>query len=765
MQVLSFMAGIVAAFFLPVLPSVYWLSLLPMLLLAWFFYPKWRVVLLLPIGFLWALVHAHYVLWSELPHALEGQDLTVIGVVNSLPEKTDKNSRFVLEVEQLVHDHQLQEQYPKKIRLSWFGKISSAVKAGERWQFAVRLKQPHGMRNPGGFDYEKWLFERKIRATGYVKKSLLNMRLNKASVFSINAYREGLKNRISALLPTADFRGIVLALTLGDKTEINDQQWQVFRATGTNHLVAISGLHIGLVAAATFFICGMFVRRIPKLLLYVPYYKVAAIAAMVAAGFYAMLAGFAIPTQRALVMICVVMVFMLFNRRLSPRIILSSALFVVLFIDPFSALSAGFWLSFFAVAAILYAMQSRVSGNNLWWKWGRIQWISSVALIPVLLFSFQSFSIISPVANIVAVPWVSFLVVPLVLLGALIQFITPLATLLFTVANELLAGLWFILDYLAQLPFAQWDQFSPQGWTLFPAIIGVLLLLAPKGMPAKYLSILFLLPLFLVKPSTPENGEFKLTLLDVGQGLSAVVQTNSHALVFDTGPAFSSGFDTGAAVVLPFLRKNNIAKVDVLLISHGDNDHIGGMQSIIEGIGVPQVMTSVPEKMLSNNYRVCQAGMQWEWNDIRFNILNPVSLKSFGKSRKAGNNRSCVLKVSAGKYSVLLTGDIEKKAEKRLLKRVPEALKADILVAPHHGSKTSSSKRFIKRVHPQYVLYPVGYRNRYGFPKDKIVQNYAAQGVKQISTAEAGAIMFSVDASGISKPDLYRQVNKRIWHH
>ncbi|HFD33384.1 MAG TPA: DNA internalization-related competence protein ComEC/Rec2 [Gammaproteobacteria bacterium] len=765
MQVLAFLVGIVAAFFLADLPSVYWLLLLPALMPAWYFYPKWRVVLLLPIGFLWALLHAHYVLWSALPHALEGQDLTVIGIVDSLPEKTDKHSRFVLQVEQLIHNQQPQTQYPKKIRLSWFGKISSTVKAGEKWQFVVRLKQPHGMRNPGGFDYEKWLFERKIRATGYVKKSPLNRRLTQSSAFSLNAYRERLKNRISELLPTADYRGIVLALTLGDKTEISDQQWQVFRATGTNHLVAISGLHIGLVAAAVFFVCGTIVRRIPRLLIYAPYYKVAAIAAMLAAGFYAMLAGFAIPTQRALVMICVVMVFMLFNRRLNPRMILSSALFVVLLIDPFSALSAGFWLSFVAVAAILYAMQSRVSANSLWWKWGRIQWITSVALIPVLLFSFQSFSLISPIANIIAVPWVSFLVVPLVLLGALLQFVTPVAQFLFMLANKLLAGLWLVLDYLAHLPFAQWEQFSPQAWTLLPGLIGVLLLLSPKGMPAKYLSVIFLLPLFLIKPTAPANGTFKLTLLDVGQGLSAVVQTHSHVLVFDTGPAFSSGFDTGAAVVLPYLRKNNITRLDMLLVSHGDNDHIGGMQSILDGVEVSQVLTSVPQQMTRNEYAICRAGEQWQWDNVHFKMLNPVSLKSFGKSRKAGNNLSCVLKVSIGKYSILLTGDIEKKAEKRLLKRVYDELAVDVLVAPHHGSNTSSSKRFIKHVDPKFVLYPVGYRNRYGFPKEKVVQRYAQQGVKQISTAQAGAITFSIDASGVSDPDLYRQLNKRIWHH
>jgi len=764
MAALLFLSGILIAFQLPLLPTVYWLGLLPVFLGLSFYLPKFRFIFIFFIGFLWVVVHGHIISLSELPDNLEGKDLNIVGVVSSMPEKNEKRTRFVLKVEQLSIEDVKQKQFPSKIRLNWYGKIASTVKAGERWQFTVRLKRPHGMLNPGSFDYEKWLFERKIRATGYVKKSPANIRINEAGWFSINSYRENLKHRISQLMPDSQYRGIVLALALGDRSEITDEQWKVFTATGTNHLVAISGLHIGLVAGAMFFIIGYAARRLPRLLLYLPSYKIAAFVAIVSAFFYAMLAGFAVPTQRALVMICVVMFFMMRSQRVSARTILSVALIVVLIVDPFSALSAGFWLSFIAVAAILYAMQSRTGASGLWWKWGRLQWIVTVALIPVLLFTFQTFSIISPVANVIAVPWVSFLVVPLVLLSVVFSFIAPVAELCLWLANYLLSLLWFIMDFFANLPFAQWQQFSPIGWTLIPGAIGVVLLLSPKGLPARYLAVFFLLPMFIIKPATPENGQFKFTLLDVGQGLSAVVQTQKHLLVFDTGPRFSSGFDTGEAVVLPFLRSIAVEQIDTMIISHGDNDHIGGMQSLLDNVKVIKLLTSTPEKVTARQTEICQAGHNWTWDGVLFEVLNPVSVKEYGKSRKSGNNRSCVLRVSTGTRSVLLTGDIEKRAEKKLLTRYPEKLISNILVAPHHGSNTSSSAAFIKQINPDYVLYPAGYRNRFGFPKPKVSARYKQQQVKEATTAKTGAISFIVDLDTLSGPHFHRDAVKRLWH-
>jgi len=769
MLALSFFVGILTALQFSFLPSAYWLLLLPVFVVLSIFTVKPRVFTVFILGLLWVFAHGHYVLSNALPDELQGKDLIVVGSISGLPDATEKRTRFVFDVDKLSFDGVSQTEFPAKIRISWYGGLASEVKAGERWQLMVRLKQPHGMLNPGSFDYEKWLFERKIRATGYVKKSDDNIRLSEASFFSVNAYREKLKNDIIKLMPDSDYRSIVLALALGDKSEITPAQWDVFTATGTNHLVAISGLHIGLVAGAVFFLAGMLARRLPGLLIHFPYYKVAAFAAMIAALFYAMLAGFAIPTQRALIMIAVVMLFMMRSQRINARTILLSALVMVLIVDPFSALSVGFWLSFIAVAAILYAMQSRTSAKGLWWKWGRLQWIVSVALIPALLFTFQTFSIISPIANVLAVPWVSFFVVPLVLLSVVFSFLSPVAEFFLFLADQLLFVLWLILDYLAALPYAQWQQFSPLGWTLVPAVLGVILMLAPKGFPAKYLAIFLLLPMFIVKPPTPDANQFKFSLLDVGQGLAAVVQTQNHLLVFDTGPRYLSGFDTGEAVVMPYLRSIGVSKIDTLMISHGDNDHIGGAASLIKNMDIERILTSVPEKITNKSADLCFSGLRWVWDGVVFEVLNPESLDDFGRSRKSGNNRSCVLRVSAGENAVLLTGDIEKRAEKKLLKKWlksnPEKLMANLLTAPHHGSNSSSTSAFIKAVDPGYVLYATGFRNRYGFPKPRVMARYEQLGVKAFNSTHTGTIMIDVKPRVFGKPRFYREDIRRFWHH
>lgn len=780
MLAIAFFSGIITVLQFSFLPAAWVLFLTPILALLLVTLRKSHRILLSGLifvtGALWAIAYGHYILSSELADDLQGRDLIVTGTVSSLPEvrvtTRGKRNRFLLDVLRLTSNGVDQAAFPKRIRISWYGDSAADVRAGEQWQFKVRLKQPHGMLNPGGFDYEKWLFERKIRATGYVRNSEHNQRVAPASIFSVNAYRESLKNKLMGLMPDSEYRGIVLALSLGDKSQISDAQWQVFTATGTNHLLAISGLHIGLVAAAFYFMAGFVAKRFPCLLVRFPYYKIAALAAVVSAFFYAMLAGFAIPTQRALVMISVVMLFMMIDHRINARTILSTALVTVLIVDPFSVLAVGFWLSFIAVAAILYAMQNRASANSLWWRWGRLQWIVSVALIPALLVSFQTFSIISPLANMIAVPWVSFFVVPLVLLSAVLSFVTPLAVLadgFLWFVDNLLHYLWQIMEYLATLPYAQWQQFSPQTWTLLPAVIGVLLMLSPKGFPAKYLSVFFFLPLFIVKPLTPAENQFSFTLLDVGQGLAAVVQTRSHVLVYDTGARFASGFDMGEAVVLPFLRNIAASKIDTLVISHGDNDHIGGLESILQGINVGRIVTSVPEKIspsnLAGRVNLCLSGQAWQWDGVQFEFLNPDSMNEYANKRKRGNNRSCVLKVSSTKHSVLLTGDIEKAAEKKLLRNSASLLAAKIMVAPHHGSNSSSTAEFIEAVKPDYVLFPAGYRNRYGFPKPNVMARYEQQAVKSASTAVQGAISFDIDTKRVSKPNYYRQEVRRFWHH
>ncbi|HFE37047.1 MAG TPA: DNA internalization-related competence protein ComEC/Rec2 [Gammaproteobacteria bacterium] len=755
---LLFLLGAFLALQLIGLPDASWLWFFLPCLYFLYRFPRWRLYAALPLGFLWVIAHAVGGLSSELPDTLIKKDVLVIGEISSLPDKNSFRTRFVFDVSAMFFEGEAIEG-PKRIRLNWYGRVPD-IQGGQVWQLQVRLKPAHGMLNPGGFDYEKWLFEKGIRATGYVRESDKTALLQEPGAFDALHFRARLKNTIHRFLPDNDFRGLVLALAIGDRSEITEAQWQVLTATGTNHLVAISGLHIGLVAGGVYFIAAFFMRRIPALLTHIAAHKVAAICALIAAFLYAMLAGFAIPTQRALVMTSVVMLGVLINKRFSYFQVLGFALFAVVLLDPFSILSAGFWLSFIAVAAILYAMQSRQKPEGLWWKWGRTQWIVSVALAPVLIFTFQRFSLVSPLANVVAVPWVSLLTVPLLLAGLLLSFVDPLGQVLVFLASESLKWLWEILSALASLSYAQWQQFLPQSWTLLPAFVGVLLLISPRGFPARYLAFIFLMPLLLVRPERLASNELSIQVLDVGQGLSVVAQTRHHVLVYDTGPGFRNGFNTGEAVVLPFLKSQAIDKLDVLLLSHGDNDHIGGMSDILEALPIDTIISGDMKKTAQMNAIPCVAGEGWVWDGVQFDMLHPDETEYRGK----GNNGSCVLKISAGDKSILLTGDIEKEAEQYLLEKYSDNIRSNILLAAHHGSNTSSTEDFIQGVMPEWVFFPAGYGNRFNFPSAKVTARYRQAGVKQLTTGLHGAISVRLKDGMPISPKSYRRENARFWH-
>jgi len=365
-------------------------------------------------------------------------------------------------------------------------------------------------------------------------------------------------------------------------------------------------------------------------------------------------------------------------------------------------------------------------------------------------------------ANAIAIPWVSFVVMPLTLLGT--AMILPLPTLggeLLHIATYIIDILFVSLEWFASFEWSLWLHYTPPLWTVITAMVGVAILLLPRGFPARWLGIVWLLPLFFIPPAYPQRGEVWFTLLDVGQGLAAVIRTENYVLVYDTGPKSRSGFDTGSAVVIPFLRAKGIQQIDRLLISHGDNDHSGGARSILETLTVSEVLTSATEKFKGDNVLSCQAGQHWHWDNVNFQILYPPA--NFIVSKK--NNRSCVLKVTtASGISILLPGDIEKRAEYNLLRRYRTDLKADILIAPHHGSKTSSTENFIDAVQPTIALFPVGYRNRFGHPNKEIMQRYRRRKIHTWDTAKAGAIQFRLSDDGISEFWLAREEMRRYWH-
>lgn len=741
---------------LPVLPSPWWgLAALPPLILTWR-RPFWLIAVLFVFGVVWATFRAGLILGDRLAPELEGRDLVIVGQVADIPQATEYGFRFLFDIEsaRLADDS---VRVPPRVLLS--SSIENVVlRAGERWRLRARLSRPHGFQNPGGFDYEGYLFRNRIRARGYVRMEFPPERLEDFSAhYAIDRMRQQLGERIAALVPNSAMAGMVVALANGDQRRIDASHWPVLRATGTVHLVAISGLHITLVGGLAFFL-GRYLWALPGVTVqWCPAPVMGAMAALFAASAYAALAGFVVPTQRALIMLAVAMGGILFRRRFATSQLLSAALLLVLLYDPLSVMAFGFWLSFAAVAVILYVASGAGERSSWIYRWGFLQWAIALGMLPLTLALFQRVSLIAPIANLIAVPVFDMAAAPLTLAGIAALGTLPdvVAAGLFRLAAILLSWLWSVLEFLAELHFGEWVQHAPPAWAFVCALVGVAVLLAPRGWPARWVGVGWLLPLFLVWPPAPAQGEIWFTLLDVGQGLSSVIRTQHHTLVYDTGPRLSETFDTGEAVVVPYLRAHGVASVDILVISHADNDHRGGAESLMRAMTVERVLSSAPALPFAS--QSCVAGMRWNWDDVEFEMLHPPT-----DARDRHNNSSCVLVVRSRHGSVLLPGDIEKQTEQYLLAHFGGRLAADILVAPHHGSKTSSHADFVAAVRPAHVLFPVGYRNPYRHPHPAVVRRYTETEARLRDSASAGAIEFRLDEQGI-RSSAYRDSHRRYW--
>jgi len=751
----AFLGGILLVQQLSALPSLWWLLLLlPVAVLAWYV-PRLLVVVFFIAGAGWATVRGGIILDDRLLPALESRDLVVAGTVADIPRTADYGMRFEFDIDTASVDGNAVAA-PRRVL------VTSALRdftprAGERWRVRVRLKRPHGFQNPGGYDYEAFLFRNRIGATGYVRADQPPERLaGDGAWYAVNRVRQALGERIRASLPDNPYSGLIVALANGDGRGVSEAQWDVLRRTGTLHLVAISGLHISLVGGIAFFLVR-FLWSLPGVtVLRLPAPHAGAIAAMLAAIAYAALAGFVVPTQRALIMLAVAMTAVLRRRHVVPSHLLAVALLWVLLYDPFAVMAPGFWLSFAAVGVIIYVMQNP-GGKIPWWrKWGYLQWAIAVGMVPAMLWLFQQVSLTAPFANLIAVPVFDLLAVPLTLAGVVALGVSAdmLAGFLLQAAAWLLHALWQLLAPLAAVEHGQWIQHRPATWTLVCATVGVAWLLAPRGVPARAVGVVWLLPAVLMRPPAPATGEVWFTLLDVGQGLAAVVHTPSHVLVYDTGARFSTTFDAGAAVVVPYLRARGINRIDTLIISHGDNDHLGGAAAVTRTFPVAQVLTSVPQRFAGEP---CAAGQAWRWDDVEFEIINPPP-GAYGKD----NDASCVLRVRGHYGTILLPGDIEKRAEHRLVVQEAQRLPADILVAPHHGSKTSSTQAFVEATRPRYVAFPVGYRNRYRHPHPQVVARYTALGSETYESPSTGALEFRLTAHGIDIA-AYRRTHRRYW--
>jgi competence protein ComEC len=530
--------------------------------------------------------------------------------------------------------------------------------------------------------------------------------------------------------------------------------------TGTAHLIAISGSHISLIAGFCF-VCMRWLCAAMGLMRYSPA-RVAVVVSLFAAVFYSALADFAIPTRRALVMIVLAMGAVFLQRNTRPLHVLMLALLLVTLHDPAAILSAGFWLSFAAIGIILYVAADQLGKAGWWTALWKINWATSLGLAPLTLLFFQQVSLVSPLANLLAIPVLGVLAIPLCLISALLLPIVPAAgDFLLHAIEILLHGFWPLLQWMASWDWVQWTHSAPPGWTLLFALPGVLLLLAPRATPARWLGLILWLPALTQAPAHPPLDAFRLTLLDVGQGLSAIVQTQAHTLVFDTGARVDSGFDMGSAVVEPFLRDSGVDTVDTLVISHGDNDHIGGAYSLRERMNIRRTLTSVPERLSEFSPEYCQAGQSWEWDGVHFDILSPDG--DLTAVRKENDN-SCVLRVARGNACALLTADIEKEAENRLVGRYGADLHCNVLVVPHHGSNTSSTSAFLAAVQPEYALIPAGFLNRFNFPRPEVIQRYRAQGTLVLNTAEEGAIRVEFSPDERLAIDRYRLSHARYWN-
>ncbi len=731
---IAFLLGITALHQQASLPPLAWaFSLLALAPLLWH---RWgRVLWMLVAGFIWALWHVHGIYGPALDPALEGIDLHITGVVRGIPQQRERATVFAFEITDSRSE--LNSPLPRQVRLSWYG-AAPAIHSGQHWALTVRLKRPSGMRNPGGFDHERWLFQQGYAATGSVRNpgEAQRLPLDPPARTMIDRLRASLIDTLQTALPDAHYRGIILALSVGYRGEITRAQWQTLTSTGTNHLLAISGLHVSLLAGIGYLLTATVWRfALTPLCLWLPAQRAGLLGALAFGFAYALLAGFAIPTQRALIMLSVALIALWFGRGRQPWNVLSLALMAVLLWDPRAVLAGGFWLSFAVVAIILYGLGGRTQqAGKIRTAW-QVHWVSAVGLIPLTILWFQSASLISPLANLVAVPWVSFLVVPVVLMGVLVVHIhEALGIGLLTLADALICGLWWFMEWLESWPGAHYYLDAPLG-ALLLGLLGVLWLLAPKGMPARWLGLVMLLPVVFVQRDLPQHGEFRLIMLDVGQGLAMVVKTRQHTLVYDTGPMFSASFDTGAAVVVPYLRYAGRAHIHRLLISHGDSDHSGGTQSVLDQIArVDSLWSRDLQQFVHPDHQLCLQGQHWQWDGVAFTVLHPPP--GWGND----NMSSCVVLIQGPGGSLLLTGDLESLGETVMWRHYREQLAVDVLQVAHHGSRHATREALLNWVQPQWALISAGYRSRFGHPHPETLARLEAVGAQTLDTATQGAI-------------------------
>ncbi len=723
-----------------VLPHALLLScLLPVPLLLWR-WPRLAPLAFLLLAFAWSGWRAGDAMGARLPDRLAGSDFDVIGTVAELPRRQQGVSRFRLRVEQASLGARA-FKLDGVLNLAWYRKPGPAPRACERWQLHLRLKPPRAMLNPGGRDSERQALQAGVVAVGYVRNGGSNQKLS-----GNNWCIDRLRGRISAAVAAqlGDSRAVPLlqALAVGDKRGLDDHDWQVARVAGVSHLLAISGFHIGVAALLGMWLAGLLWRGVRHHGQSWPRQVWQVLAGFSVALVYALLAGMSLPTQRALIMIGVVCLARVWRRGSSPLNSLSLALMAVLIVDPSAVLSAGLWLSFAGVAFLLLGLVSESGWQSWFTQLGRAQGLMTVALLPLTVWFFGQASVVGAPANLVAVPLVSLLVVPLTLLGSVAWlFSAQVAGVLWQLAAWLMLGMWHALEYVTAWPMAQWYLPQASWLSLLLAMLGALWLLAPRGLPARWLGLLLFLPLLSPQSDLPSAGGFQVTMLDVGQGLSVVVRTRHHTLVYDAGARYPSGFDLGKAVVIPALHAQGVRQLDMLMVSHGDNDHAGGAPAVARMWPAAELLGSEPDRT-HLPLSLCRSGQHWRWDGVSFRVVHPDDPWPQGS-----NDGSCVLLISGTGGRVLLTGDISRLVEPVVAQRVGAGAPL-VLLVPHHGSKSSSSEPFLRQLSPRMALVSAGWHSRFGHPAKQVAARYRRKGIRLYNTAESGAVTVGFPADG-----------------
>lgn len=687
---------------------------------------------------------------SLLDPALEGQSVWLTGRVSGLPTsvirfgKTVQSFPFTL-TSPVCTPEQCQDSIDT-VQLRW--QREAHIKPGQVWHIRATLIRPRGLSNPAGFNYEKWLITQEIQATGSVSNKYQPTLISNQPKF--DTWRWQLITQLEQELPHLENLDLIKAIIFGDKRAIDSEQWELLSHSGTTHLVIVSGLHIGIIIVLTFKLSNLLFAgcRLPTKRL------LSAITASTTGFLYSLLAGFTLPTQRAVIMAITVLLLSTLCRAYRPSQLFWLVVLICLMLTPMSVLSGSFWMSFIAVGAILLATSSKTFGN----RWQVPQWLNAqiaiiVALTPLLLIIFSSAPLLSVLVNLLAVPYFSFLLVPLTFITTLIQNLGFTPDLLWTLADNALSvfltGINLVIQHSSQLQLAVTNPFA-----ILILGVAVLLIISPLGLSLKGLAIVMVIAVAFHQPSRPKHNQVLVTVFDVGQGQSILLETQHHSLVYDVGSSWDKG-SMAKQVVNPNLLSKHISHIDRLTLSHNDNDHAGGLDDLLAKNTTEQIDRGQPAAYKSNS---CHKTPAWQWDGIHFQYLVADAHIS-----PSSNNASCVLMIESNGFKLLIPGDIEAPVEHALVDKYGSDLKANILIAPHHGSKTSSTWLFIRHVDPESVIYTAGYRNRFNHPHPLISHRYQVLGIEQYNTAEKGSISFLIDRGIGGSINSHKQNRRYFW--